>query len=119
MKSLVRSVTSALQLDRCDYQVRINGQEKKVITYSDVGRNTYSMRFILGKDTHNEPDDRPAIEFRRKDGEIVPVFRGTISRVQLMPIDDAELEKVWIALMSDLSRSKLLEPLLLVLWLWR
>ena len=93
MKSLVLSVTSALQLDRCDYQVRINGQEKKVITYSDVGRNTYSMRFILGKDTHNEPDDRPAIEFRREDGEIVPVFRGTISRVRLMPINDAELEK--------------------------
>jgi len=42
MKSLVRSVTSALQLDQCDYQVRINGQEKKVITYSDAGRNTYS-----------------------------------------------------------------------------
>ena len=93
MKSLVRSVTSALQLDQCDYQVRINGQEKRIITYSDVGRNIYSMRFILGKDARNEPDDRPAIEFQRKDGEIIPVFRGTISRVRLMPIDDAELER--------------------------
>lgn len=93
MKSLARSVTSALQLDRCDYQVRINGQGKKVITYSDAGRNAYSMRFMLGKGAHNEPDDRPAIKFRRKDGEIVPVFRGTISRVRLMPLGDAELEK--------------------------
>ena len=68
MKSLVRSVTSALQLDRCDYQVRINGQEKKVITYSEVGRNAYS--WVLAALSGVIPSLNAAI----------PEGRGTLAR---------------------------------------
>ena len=47
------------------------------------------------------------------------VFDDTNSLSRLMSIDDVELEKVWTALMPDPLRSRLLEPLLLVLWLWQ
>ena len=92
-QGFVDTIKSSLRQNRKVYSVEINGQRRKHITYSDVGKNIYGLDYIVGKEKRNDHHSRPALELRNTRFGVVPVFRGYMSRAFLKPRQDRELER--------------------------